>query len=259
MTNGIVNSDINSAAAIVDSKLATISTAGKVLNSATTATAANTANALVARDAVGNFYANRIYSNVTGNLTGYVSGSATLNILKSGDTMSGALILPAGTAVNPSLQFTGSTNTGLSSVSNTLALSTNGAAAITINPAGNVTVSAPSSGVGLTVNGGGESIVGDTTTTGNLTFNTAATTLNAIGSVQSPLVKIFTGSDNTGLSGSVSVDYTAAGFANAPQIFLAAANGLLTPLGAGSVTTTSATINSGGTLSVPFNYFAIGV
>ena len=51
----IVNADINSAAAIADTKLANISTAGKVLNSATTATSANTGSAIIARDASGNF------------------------------------------------------------------------------------------------------------------------------------------------------------------------------------------------------------
>jgi hypothetical protein len=51
----IVNADINASAAIVDTKLATISTAGKVNNSATTATSANTGSAIIARDASGNF------------------------------------------------------------------------------------------------------------------------------------------------------------------------------------------------------------
>ena len=51
----IVDADINASAAIVDTKLATISTAGKVSNSATTATNVNTASAIVARDASGNF------------------------------------------------------------------------------------------------------------------------------------------------------------------------------------------------------------
>jgi hypothetical protein len=56
----IVNADISASAAIVDTKLATISTAGKVSNSATTATNANTASAIVARDASGNFAAGDI-------------------------------------------------------------------------------------------------------------------------------------------------------------------------------------------------------
>jgi hypothetical protein len=62
----IVNADINASAAIADTKLATISTAGKVSNSATTATNANTANAIVARDGSGNFSAGTITASLTG-------------------------------------------------------------------------------------------------------------------------------------------------------------------------------------------------
>ena len=46
-----------------------LATAGKVANSATTATSANTANAIVARDASGNFSAGTIYANLSGNVT----------------------------------------------------------------------------------------------------------------------------------------------------------------------------------------------
>lgn len=63
----IVNADINASAAIVDTKLATISTAGKVSNSATTATNLNTASAIVARDGSGNFAAGTITAALTGN------------------------------------------------------------------------------------------------------------------------------------------------------------------------------------------------
>jgi hypothetical protein len=55
----IVDADVNASAAIVDTKLATIATAGKVSNSATTAASANTASAIVARDASGNFIAGK--------------------------------------------------------------------------------------------------------------------------------------------------------------------------------------------------------
>jgi hypothetical protein len=51
------------ATAITDTYLATISTAGKVSNSATTATNSNGANSIVARDASGNFTANNITAN----------------------------------------------------------------------------------------------------------------------------------------------------------------------------------------------------
>jgi hypothetical protein len=63
----IINDNINASAGIVDTKLATISTASKVSNSATTATSANTASAIVARDASGNFSAGTITAALTGN------------------------------------------------------------------------------------------------------------------------------------------------------------------------------------------------
>lgn len=107
----IVNADINASAAIVDTKLDTISTAGKVANSATTATNANTANAIVARDASGNFSAGTITAALTGNastatkldtsrtfaLTGDVTGTV------SSDLTSGASIatgIASGVIVN---------------------------------------------------------------------------------------------------------------------------------------------------------------
>lgn len=75
----ITNTDINAAAGIVDTKLATISTANKVANSATTATSASTANAIVARDASQNFSANIITANLTGTASGNVALSTVTN------------------------------------------------------------------------------------------------------------------------------------------------------------------------------------
>lgn len=144
-TSLIVNADVDPAAAIVDTKLATISTAGKVLNSATTATSANTANAIVARDAGGNFSA--------GTITASLTGAASLNVLKTGDTMTGALQVPAGSAALPSLRFTGSTTAGLSAaVADTLVLSTAALQRISISPAGAVTINTPTAGSALRVN-----------------------------------------------------------------------------------------------------------
>jgi hypothetical protein len=65
------------AGSIEDTKLSTISTAGKVSNSATTATNANTASAIVSRDGSGNFLANIITSSLIGNVTGNVNGVVT--------------------------------------------------------------------------------------------------------------------------------------------------------------------------------------
>ena len=80
----IVNADINATAGIVDTKLATIATAGKVSNSATTATNANTASAIVARDPSGNFSAGTITAALTGNVTGNVTGTASGNLVSGG-------------------------------------------------------------------------------------------------------------------------------------------------------------------------------
>lgn len=76
--SGIVNSEIAAGAAIVDTKLATIATPGKVSNSATTAASTNTPNAIVARDGSGNFSAGTITASITGNVSGS-SGSCTGN------------------------------------------------------------------------------------------------------------------------------------------------------------------------------------
>ena len=93
----IVNADINASAAIVDTKLATIATAGKVSNSATTATSGNTANAIVARDASGNFTAGTITATLIGN-----ASTVTTNANLTGDITSvgNATTIASGVIVN---------------------------------------------------------------------------------------------------------------------------------------------------------------
>jgi hypothetical protein len=80
----IVNGDISASAAIADSKLATISTSGKVSNSATTATDANTASAIVARDASGNFTANLITINQTPTAAGHAVSKSYVDNVAAG-------------------------------------------------------------------------------------------------------------------------------------------------------------------------------
>ena len=65
--SAVTNAKVSATAAIVDTKLATISTAGKVSNSATTATNLDVANAIVARDANGAFSAGSITASLNGN------------------------------------------------------------------------------------------------------------------------------------------------------------------------------------------------
>ena len=90
----IVNADINSAAGIVDTKLATISTAGKVANSATTAASANGNSTIVARDASGNFAADTITASLSGTATratNIVGGSAGNIPYQTGTSATGLL------------------------------------------------------------------------------------------------------------------------------------------------------------------------
>jgi len=106
--SNIANSNISSSAAIADSKLATISTAGKVANSATTATSSNTNSAIVARDSSGNFSAGTITATLSGNVTGAVTGNAstatTLQTARdfqlTGDIEAAAVSFNGSTSVN---------------------------------------------------------------------------------------------------------------------------------------------------------------
>lgn len=118
LATSIVNADISASAAIVDTKLATISTASKVSNSATTATDANTASAIVARDASGNFTAGTITAALTGNaststtatnLAGgaggsipYQSAASTTAMLANGSA--GQILTSNGTTLAPTFE-----------------------------------------------------------------------------------------------------------------------------------------------------------
>jgi hypothetical protein len=102
----IANADLASDAAIADTKLATIATAGKVANSATTATPLLQANTIVRRDAAGNFDANIIGANITGtasNVTGTVAvanggtGGTTAAAARTGLGLGNSATLNTGT------------------------------------------------------------------------------------------------------------------------------------------------------------------
>lgn len=114
LTGGIVNADINASAGIVDTKLATISTSGKVSNSATTATSSNTNSAIVARDGSGNFSAGTVSANLTGNVTGNVTGNAdTATALAANPTACASDRYATDSAANGDLTCAQVTNAGL--------------------------------------------------------------------------------------------------------------------------------------------------
>ncbi len=123
----IVNADINAAAGIVDTKLATISTASKVSNSATTATSANTNSAIVARDGSGNFSATTVTAAVTGTASGNLTLSSPTNhgVLLSGSANATSAtgvgttgqVLTGNTGADPTWQTPGTTAANAQSAS----------------------------------------------------------------------------------------------------------------------------------------------
>jgi hypothetical protein len=114
--DSITNADIHGSAAIADTKLATIVSSGKVANSATTATSAGTANAIVARDGSGNFTAGTITATLNGNATnisGTVAvanggtGATSATAARSNLGLGTAATLDVGTGANHILQLDG--------------------------------------------------------------------------------------------------------------------------------------------------------
>jgi len=120
----IVNADIASAAAIADTKLDTISTAGKVSNSATTATSSNTASAIVARDGSGNFTAGTVTAALSGNASTATALQTARNIQGvSFDGTANITVVTAGSGI--SVTGTAVANTGVLSVNGSTGAITN--------------------------------------------------------------------------------------------------------------------------------------
>lgn len=115
----IVNADINASAAIADTKLAAISTGGKVSNSATTATAVNTASAIVARDGSGNFAAGTVTADLTGNASTATALETARNIGGVSFDGTASINLPGVNAAgNQDTSGNAATSTALSSARN---------------------------------------------------------------------------------------------------------------------------------------------
>jgi len=120
----IVNADIASGAAIADTKLDTISTAGKVSNSATTATSSNTASAIVTRDGSGNFTAGTVIAALTGNASTATALQTARNIQGvSFDGTANITVVTAGSGI--SVTGTAVANTGVLSVNGSTGAITN--------------------------------------------------------------------------------------------------------------------------------------
>ena len=178
----IVNADISASAAIADTKLATISTASKVSNSATTATNANTASAIVARDASGNFAAGTITATLSGNASTASTLETARTISISGD-VSGSVSFNGSSAVDISATIQpNSVSLGTDTTGNYVNDVTAGTGVSVTHTPGEG--SSPTIAIGQAV-GTSASVTfakvdttGDVTVGGNLTVNGTTTTLN---------------------------------------------------------------------------------
>ena len=224
----IVNADLSASAAIADTKLATIATAGKVSNSATTATDANTASAIVARDANGNFTAGTI----TANLTGVASKATNLNGGSLGD-------IAYQSAANSSSFLSGNTSatkkfltqTGTGSAAVAPAWGTVGTADISDLGANVATFLATPSSINLF------NAMTNKTGTGSLVFNTSPTLFSPTLGVATATSVAFSGAT----SGTATI--AAPATAGTTTITLPGASGTLATL-AGTETLTNKTLTS---------------
>ena len=173
---------------VPDSALATISTAGKVSNSATTATNANTASAIVARDASGNFSAGTITATLSGNASTATSATTagTITSQANSATITAASANTASTIVlrDASGNFTAGTITaaltGNTAGTHTGAVSGNATTATTLQTARNIQgvsfngsadVTVVTAGTGVTVSGTSVAIGQAVATSSNVQFN----------------------------------------------------------------------------------------
>jgi hypothetical protein len=199
----IVNADINASAAIVDTKLATISTALKVSNSATTATNANTASAIVARDASGNFSAGTITASLTGN-----ASTVTTNANLTGDVTSVGNVATVPNATVISKVLTGYVS-GAGTVAATDSIlqaiqKLNGNAAASANLTGAVTSVGTATSLGSFTSAQLLAAVTGETGTGAVVFGTSPTLVTpALGTPASGVVTNLTGTASININGTV--------------------------------------------------------
>jgi hypothetical protein len=173
----IVNADISASAAIVDTKLATIATAGKVSNSATTAASINTAGAIVARDGSGNFSA--------GTITGTTTNCSRSVLAGNGITGGGALSADRTITLGTPGTLDGTTTNAVTSTSHTHAITVNLAAiagttagpTITSSAGTNVVIPSAAAGAAGIVTTGAQTFAGvktfSSTIAGSITGNAA--------------------------------------------------------------------------------------
>ncbi len=127
----IQDANVGTAAAIADTKLGTIQTVGKVLDSATTATPTNLGNTIVERNVSGNFTASTIFATL---FSGPASSAGTASFASTAST--------SGTAAFAAISSTAST-----SGTAAFATSFNGTIAVNAGGTGNATLAVTNGGI----------------------------------------------------------------------------------------------------------------
>ena len=181
----IIDADISSSATISDTKLGPISTPGKVANTATSASSTNTANAIVTRDASGNFSAGTITATLNGNATN-VSGTVAL--------------ANGGTGAN--LSTTGGSGHYLkqSSQGGTISVGAIAAADIPWGSPGAIGVSAASSGAFTTLTASGNVGIGTSTPSAPLVVSGSVGAPNLSGNAGLAMIADSNGANPIGLN-----------------------------------------------------------
>ena len=218
---GTIGTGVWQGTAIADTYLGTISTALKVSNSATTATNANTASAIVARDASGNFTAGTITANLTG-----TASNVTTNANLTGDVTSvgNATTIAAGVIVDADINASAAivdtklatiATAGKVSNSATTATNANTASAIVARDAsgnftaGTITATLTGNAATVTTNA---NLTGDVTSVGNATTIAAGVivnaAINASAAIAGTKISPDFGAQNIVTTGTLTVDTT---------------------------------------------------
>jgi len=260
VTNGVYTTDTGTvtntmlAGSIADSKLSTITTSGKVANSATTATQANTANAIVARDASGNFTANIITAALVGNADTATTATTATNANKVAITDDSATTSAVYVAL--STASSGNANIKTSSSKLTYVPSTGVIAATGFSGSGAALTSIPNSALNnskVTVGTTDISLGASATTIAGLSSVTSTSFVGALTGNASTATTLATPRAINGVNfdGSAAITVTAAaGTLTGTTLNSSVVTSSLTSVGTLANLTTAGDVNVGGALTV---------
>lgn len=201
---GTIGTGVWQGTAISDTYLATISTAGKVSNSATTAASSNTASAIVARDASGDFSAGTITAALSGNASTATAlqTARTINGTSFDGTANITVTAAAGTLTGSTLNST-VTGSSLTSVGTLTAGSIGtGFTAIPNSALANSSVTINGTAVALGASGTVTAAAGTLTGT-SLAANVVSSSLTSVGTLTNLTVTNAISGSVTGSAGSV--------------------------------------------------------